>query len=90
MKDEATPEQMAMARRIARETFPPPDEAIRRDGAYRGALAAIIETTELIATLIERDVPFESEGAVVGRCSGDMVTAEAIRSGAHLKGQDHG
>lgn len=90
MMTEPTPEQLAMARRIARETFPPPDEAIRRDGAYRGALAAIIETTELIAALIERDVPFENDGKVVGRCSGDMITAEAIRAGDHLKGQDHG
>lgn len=83
MKYEATPEQQAMARRIARETFPPPDEAIRRDGAYRGALAAIIETTAQVE-ILEIVLP----GFGVGLADGASIAKRQIVD--HLKGQDHG
>lgn len=57
------------------------------DGAapMKLALAAIIETTETIADFIERDVPVEFNGNVVGRCSGDMITAGRIRAGEHYR-----
>lgn len=84
-------ERLAMARRIASETKvgAAPEQILRGDWdnspVVKAALAAIIETQELIAQFIERDVPFERDGKVVGRCSGDMITAAAIRSGQQFR-----
>lgn len=64
-----------MARRIAREAFPPPGEAIRREGAYKAALAAIIETTEAASAFVEGDSRHLH-----------ITTARSIRRGDHLKG----
>lgn len=88
MKDEATPEQIAMADKIADQMYPRTHPGWI--GGQACALMAVREVTELIAAFIEREIPFENDGKVVGRCSGDMATAKAIRSGAHLKGLDHG
>src|SRR3546814_14137230 len=49
MKDEATPEQIAMARRIAAATRIAGPLGLGSPSAFRAALAAIIATTELAA-----------------------------------------
>ncbi len=93
-------EGLAMARRIcARIVEGDSDNSLRVSAAndylegrhdkrieVQSALAAIIETTEAAAAFIERDVPVEHAGQVVGRCSGDMITAAALRNFDHLKG----
>jgi len=81
MKDEATPEQLAMARRIAKSIVParrgaPIFHASFEDFAYRAALAAIIETTELAAKFAETIDPLDGP-----------AIAALLRAGDHLKGQ---
>lgn len=95
MKDEATPEMIALARRCAAkywQTGDPSDEAAARsilsgewdDQAYtQAALAAIIETQENIAEwLVSKD-----EGAMVGYTP--KLLAKQLRAGHHY-GKDVG
>lgn len=88
MKDEATPEQIAMARRIAAEQigWPTYEDAAAHnhhtDEYASVALAAIIETQRL-------DAELAAAFATYGNRVPERVAA-AIRSGAHLKGLSHG
>jgi len=79
-----------MARRIVARFVTCPAHVLAGKGddwpEVKAALAAIIETTEAAAAFIERDVPVERAGEVVGGCSGDMITAAALRNNDHLKG----
>lgn len=91
MKDEATPEQLELARRCAAkhwQTGIPSDEATARlilsgawdDDAYtQAALLAIHETTSKAA-----DLAYDFGGATAVRIR------DALLEGDHLKGQDHG
>lgn len=84
MKDEATPEQLAMARRVINEN------SNYMQGLDRGqcnfsaqevmqiTLASIIETTELATAYVQN---WDSD------CD---ELAYDLRSGDHLKDQDHG
>jgi len=89
------PEQLAMAERIA-STFAPYGTA-KWVVAHKAALAAIIETTEAAAKLLE---PYADSYAVMARISTDSrvdcrsVEADikynmiaALRADEHLKGQ---
>ena len=102
MKDEATPEQLAMARRICASVCG--SDAVGRVAAreflrgdaddesdMRIALAAIIETTELAYKLAADHVD-QCDDTAVGRARNATARDiyEALRSGDHLKGQDHG
>lgn len=80
----ATDEQLALARKIAIDLWPGEDVEYRseRRAAQEAALAAIIETTELAAKMIDRHYD-----------SGDRDThyermiATDLRSGAHIRGR---
>lgn len=97
MKNEATPEQIAMARRIAAHALCGPEkwkpgvkagmfEDIMRgyaddESLVQTALAAIIETTEAAAKLVEASDGYNDvTGAIIAR---------ALRNNNHLKGQSH-
>lgn len=106
MKDEATPEQLTMARKIVAGLCS--NSAAGREAAelclrgycddaldVKAALAAIIETQRLDAEALEHLASTASCGC--RPCHGHVEREatyteciEAIRSGAHLKGQDHG
>jgi hypothetical protein len=90
---EATEAMKAMARRVVAAYYELPEHEVWGDcGEVSIALAAIMETQEAIAAFVESDVSVEHDGQVVGRCSGDMLTATAIRAGEHyaLAGDRHG
>ena len=100
MMAEPTPEQIAMARRIAAEQigWPTYEDAAAHnhhtDEYASVALAAIIETQRLDAEALEHLASTASCGC--RPCHGHVEREatyteciEAIRSGAHLKGQDH-
>lgn len=99
MKDEATPEQIAMARRIVADLYPssPGERALVLDGSWdrapniRAAIAAIIETTELAYRLAADHVD-QCDDTAVGRARNATARDiyEALRSGDHLKGPNNG
>lgn len=80
MKDEATPEQIAMAVRIAEKVGRRihVNDANRLYDMEQSALAAIIETTELAAKFAETIDPLDGP-----------PMASLIRRGEHLKGHPH-
>jgi hypothetical protein len=93
MKDEATPEQLAMARRVADELIPNPEnESVVYKGfhrtAERAALAAIIETQRLDAGLAD-SMTLEMPGISIGLADGASLArrqiATAIRAGKHYE-----
>lgn len=107
MKDEATPEQLALARKIvSRFVWTPEDgDLSRRTGPQQAtarametaALAAIIETTELVAKMLDNSSRVAGERSIAAdredkpdsarNWAAAMVTAEnaatAIRAGKH-------
>lgn len=95
MKDEATPEQLAMARRIAEETRIDGPLGLGPPNAVKAALAAIIETRERDAALAEADAE-KSNACFKAGIGGDagkdrnaaryrtaLRIATAIRAGQH-------
>lgn len=85
MKDEATPEQLEMARRVYTQFIidntpgAGADDVPKFDDNAHGvriALAAIIETTELAAKFAETIDPLDGP-----------AIAALLRAGDHLKGQ---
>jgi hypothetical protein len=85
---EATPEMIAMAKRIAWETVLRV-EGTTRENMQVAALAAIIETTELAAKLAE-SLPHVTRSPKSGvSVWGPDSVARALRNNDHLKGPDN-